>query len=137
MNAKRFKGLKNRLDKEKSLLQNYDDVIKEQLELGIIGKVDTPIVEGEGTYILHREVIRKDHVSTKLCIVFDCSAKCDNNISLNESLYKDPCLNPQLLNLFMKFRLYPIAITADIEKAYLQINVHKSHRDYLCFFMVW
>ena len=96
---------------------NYDDVIKEQLELGITEKGDTPIVTGEGTYI--PQVIREDHVSTKLRVVFDCSAKCDNNITLNESLYKGPCLNPPLFDLFNKFRLYPIAVTADIEKAYL------------------
>ena len=65
LSAKRLKGLKNRLDKDKSLLQKYDDVIKEQLELGIIEKVDTTIVAGEGTYTPHREVIREVHVSTK------------------------------------------------------------------------
>ena len=58
LSAKRLKGLKNRLDKDKSLLQKYDDVIKEQLELGIIEKVDTTIVAGEGTYTPHGEVIR-------------------------------------------------------------------------------
>ena len=73
------------LNKDKLLLQKYD-VIKEQLELGITVKIDTPIVAGEGAYIPHCEVIREDYVSTKLCIVFDCSAKCGNNVSLNESL---------------------------------------------------
>ena len=136
LSAKRLTGLKNRLDKGKSLLKKYDDVIKEQLELGIIEKVDTTIVAGEGTYIPHREVIREDHVSTKLRVVFDCSAKCGSNISLNESLYKGPCLNLQLFDLFIQFRLYPIAITADIGKAYLQINVHKSYSDHLLFLWV-
>ena len=88
MSAKRLKGLKNRFDKDKTLLPKYDDVIKVQLELGITEKIDTPIVAGEGTYIPHREVIREDHVSTKLGVVFDSSAGCGNNISLNESLYK-------------------------------------------------
>ena len=88
MSAKRLKGLKNRFDKDKSLLPKSDDVINLQLELGITEKIDTPIVAGEGTYIPHREVIREDHVSRKLGVVFDCSAGCGNNISLNESLYK-------------------------------------------------
>ena len=48
-------------------------------------------------------------------------------------MYKGPCLNPQLSDLFVKFRLYHIAVTTDVEKAYFQINVHKSHRDYLRF----
>ena len=133
LSAVRLKALKNRHDKDKLLLQKYDDVIKEKLEFGIIEKIDTLIVAEEGTYIPHREVIREDHESTKLRADFDCSAKCGNNISLNESLYKDPSLNPHLFDLFIKFRLYPIAITADIEEANLKFNVHKSHRDYIRF----
>ena len=31
----------------------------------------------------------------------------------------------------MQFRLYPIAITADIETAYLQFNIEEEQRDYL------
>ena len=33
----------------------------------------------------------------------------------------------------LKFRIYHIAITADIEKAYLQISINKEHRDFLRF----
>ena len=52
-------------------------------------------------------------------------SKRGSSISLNESLYKGPFFNPQLFDFFIKFPLYPIAITADNEKAYLQINVQK------------
>ena len=65
--------------------------------------------------------------------MFDASAKVKGGISLNEVLYKGPCLNADLYSLMLKFRIYPIAITADIEKAYLQINIDKTHRDYLRF----
>ena len=74
LSAKRLKALKNRLDKDKLLLQKYDTFI-EQLELGIIEKADTHIIVGQGTYVPHCDVIREDHVSTKLNVVFDCSAK--------------------------------------------------------------
>ena len=84
----------------------------------MIKESDTPIAAEEGIYISHHEIIKEDHVSTKLRVVFDCSAKCGNNISLNGSLYKGPCLNPQLFDLFDKFCLFPIAMTANIEKAY-------------------
>ena len=118
MSTKKINELKKRLEKDKSLLQKYDDVIKGQLELGIIEEVGITIAAGEETYIPHREVIREDHVSTKLHVVFDCSAKCGNDISLNGSLYKGPCLNPHLFDLFNKFCLFPIAVTATIKKAY-------------------
>ena len=35
--------------------------------------------------------------------------------------------------LLLQFRLYPIAIMADTEKEYLQINIEEKHRDYLRF----
>ena len=48
-------------------------------------------------------------------------------------LYKGPCLNADLYSLLLKFRVHPIVLTADIEKAYLQININEEHRDYLRF----
>ena len=77
---------------------------------------DSPIEAGGGTNIPHREVVREDHVSTKLRIVFYCSAKNGNNVSFNETL--GPYLIPQLFNLIIKFRLYPIALTGDVENIY-------------------
>ena len=37
----------------------------------------------------------------------------------------------------MYYYTHDLALTADIEKAYLQNSVTESERDYLCFFMVW
>ena len=53
LSLKRLNSLRIRLDINKELLQNYDNVIKEQLQLGIIEKVDTPVSTGEGIYIPH------------------------------------------------------------------------------------
>ena len=61
--------------------------------------------------------------------VFDACAKYKGTSSLNEVLYKGPCLNADLYSLLFKFRIYPIVITADIEKAYLQISINEEHRD--------
>ena len=52
---------------------------------------------------------------------------------LNEVLYKGPFLNADLYSLLLKFRNYPSAITADIEKSYLQISINEEHRDFLRF----
>ena len=38
-----------------------------------------------------------------------------------------------MYSLLLKFRVHPIVLTADIEKAYLQININEEHRDYLRF----
>ena len=38
-------------------------------------------------------------------------------------LYRGPCLNAELYSLLLKFRICPIATTADIGKVYLQISI--------------
>ena len=48
-------------------------------------------------------------------------------------MYKGPCLTPLLFDVLVRFRLNPIGIIADIEKAYLQISVADCHRDFLRF----
>ena len=63
--------------------------------------------------------------------MYDASAK-NKGPSLNESLYKGPCLTP-LFDVLLRFRAHDIALTADIEKAYLQISVTEGERDYLRF----
>ena len=60
--------------------------------------------------------------------MYDASAK-NKGLSLNESLYKGPCLTPLLFDVLLRFRAHDIALTADIEKAYLQISVTESERD--------
>ena len=83
-------------------------------------------------YLPHQAVIRKDHSSAKLRVVFDASAK-KVGPSLNDAMYKGPCLTPLLFDVLARFRQNPIGIIADIEKAYLQISAVDYHRDFLRF----
>ena len=129
---KRLKNLKKKLDSNKRLLVEYDNIIKNQFHEGIIEKVTSPPLVGNTTYLPHRPVIREDKASTKVRIVYDASAK-NKGPSLNESLYKGPCLTPLLFDVLLRFRAHDIALTADIEKAYLQISVTEGERDYLHF----
>ena len=50
--------------------------------------------------------------------MYDASAK-SKGPSLNEYLYKRPCLTRLLFDVLLHFRAHDIALTADIEKAYL------------------
>ena len=88
---------------------------------------------GQVVYLPHKEVLKEGRSTTKLRIVFDASAKYKDTMSLNDVLYKGPCLNADLYSLLLKSREQPIVLTADIEKAYLQININKEHIDYLKF----
>ena len=72
--------------------------------------------------------MRNDKKSTIVRVVFDASAK-NKGASLNECLYKAPCLNPLFYGVLLRFPVFNIAITGDIEKVYLQISVSTEDRD--------
>ncbi|XP_064471798.1 uncharacterized protein LOC135386020 [Ornithodoros turicata] len=81
----------------------------------------------------HHAVIRRDRETTKVRIVFDASSKAHGSLSLNEALHAGPNLNPDVLQLLLRFRSYHVALTADIEKAFLQIVLDSADRDCLQF----
>ena len=74
--------------------------------------------------------ISKDSsTSTKLRVIFDASAICSNSISLNQTLAVGPTLYPTLASILLRFRLHPIALTADISKMFRAVHLDPSDRD--------
>ncbi|KAH7698793.1 Pao retrotransposon peptidase family protein, partial [Aphelenchoides avenae] len=112
---RRLIGTWQRLAKSPELLNKYDQVIKEQENLGIIELAplekdrsdNAPLV----TYLPHHPVVREDKATTKVRIVYDASAK------------GGPA------GMLLRFRVGRIVIAADIEKAFLQISLRESDRD--------
>ena len=67
-------------------------------------------------------------------IVYDASARATpESPSLNECLYPGPPLQNKLWDILVRQRAYPIAVTADIQKAFLQIRIRECERDALRF----
>ena len=64
--------------------------------------------------------------------MFDCSCKF-KGASLNDYLLTGPDLTSHLVGALIRFRLEPIAISADIESMFYQVQVTEPDRDYLCF----
>ncbi|XP_037509595.1 uncharacterized protein LOC119386346 [Rhipicephalus sanguineus] len=77
----------------------------------------------------HKEVIREQALTTKVRVVFDASSRARGCKSLNECLEKGDNLYQDLVKILLRFRTHPIAITADIEKAFLQISIKEEDRD--------
>jgi len=75
-------------------------------------------------------------VTTKLRIVCDASARTESKPSLNECLHVGPKFNQKLLNILVRFRAHCVAVTADIEKAFLMVSVEESDHDALRFLWV-
>ena len=101
--------------------------------MGIIEHVNEISEAGVSHYLPHRPVIRNDKSSTKVRIVFDVSASKSNTPSLNACLYVGPSLTPLLFDVLVRFRFCKYLVMADIEKAFLQIGLLPSHRDFVCF----
>ena len=134
----RLKSMHHKLSKTLDVLREYDGIIQEQLASGIIERVPNPEVETRNNvdthYLPHHAVIRQNRETTKLRIVYDGSAKSlGQDPSLNDCLPTGPNYIPQLVDVLARFRWNPIAISADIEKAFLMISIQESHRDMLRF----
>ena len=67
--------------------------------------------------------------------MYDASAK-DPGTSLNDCLHTGPSLDTLIFDILIRFRVYKVAMIADIEKAFLNIAIAPEHRDYLRFFWV-
>ena len=76
--------------------------------------------------------MRDEKATSKLRIMFDASAKA-NESRLNDCLYPGPSLTATLFGVLLRFRIHNIAFVGDIEKAFLQIGLHPSHRDFVRF----
>ncbi|GFW33130.1 uncharacterized protein TNCV_2110581 [Trichonephila clavipes] len=70
-----------------------------------------------------------DSQTTKIRPVFDASAFEKGKPSLNECLLKGTNLIELLSDILDRFRMYPIGISVDIEKAFLMLSVVPKDRD--------
>ena len=118
-----------RLSREPELLHRYGDIIKEQEKRGFIEKVNEDTDQSKIHYIPHHAV-RKDSATTPIRIVYDCSCRqSPNHASLNDCLMTIPPVLNDLTKILMRFRLNKIAVSTDIEKAFLHVGLDNSDRD--------
>lgn len=68
-------------------------------------------------YLLMHAVYKATSTTTKIRAVFD-SSKSSTGVSLNDTLLVGPTVHPNLVDVLLHFRLYPVALTADVFKMY-------------------
>jgi hypothetical protein len=130
----RRKGQVRRLRKQPEVLAEYDSIIKQQLESGVIERVAELDIAEKVHYLPHQAVVRQQAQTTKVRTVYDASARdIRSSTSLNDCLHVGPSLNPLLMDILLRFRVNRVALVADIEKAFLNVGVDKRDRDCLRF----
>ncbi|GFT02786.1 DUF1758 domain-containing protein [Trichonephila clavipes] len=130
---KRHLRMMNKLRNGK-FFEDYKSVFRQWEDLNIIEHVPKVELNNECHYLPHRPVIKLDSATTKIRPVFDASAREKGKPSLNECLYKGVNLIELIPDILDRFRIYPVGIVADIEKAFLMLSVAPKDRDYLRFF---
>ena len=130
---KRLNGLLQKLKRDPEIVKEYSAIIQEQLDKGIIEIVEQ--TAGRTHYLPHHAVVRRDKETTKVRIVYDALARAKGP-SLNDCLHTGPKFNQKILEILIRFRSYPVAWIADIEKAFLMIAMSQEDRDVLRFLWV-
>ena len=88
-------------------------------------------------YLPCQAVIRSDALTTKLRVVFNASARVKPGcLSLNDCTYTGPPLTTGIADILMRFRAHKVGLLADIEKAFLNIEVDKQQRDLMRFLWI-
>ena len=126
----RLLSIYRKLQTDPELLRKYDAIMREQLERGIIEAAERKQGNLEH-YLPHHPV-----VTHKLRQVFDGSAHIKGMKSLNQCLFRGPVILPELVGLLLRFRKLKYPLLADIEKAFLQIELHPNDREVTKFLWV-
>lgn len=129
---KRMKSQSRCFTYDPDLLARYNDFIEQQFSKGIIEKVlSGAATEGPHLhYLPHQPVLTSSMTTTKLQVVYDVSFKHQlRDASLNDCLLRGPVLLPDLCGILLRYRMFPIAVLSDIEKAFLQVSVQPKDRD--------
>ena len=115
------------------MLSEYDAVISEQLEQGVVEKAPEQ-AKGKEFYLPHRAVVREEAETTRLRVVYDASARAHGNApSLNECLHAGPPLQNKLWSVLIRSRFHAVAVAGDLRKAFLQVRIRETERDALRF----
>ena len=96
MVRKRFLSLERRLDRDSTLKSMYIQFMNVYLSLGHMS-LDNHSLERPNFVIPHHCVLRPESTTTKLCIVFEGSARSSSSISLNDILMVGPTIQQDLI----------------------------------------
>ncbi|XP_065365526.1 uncharacterized protein LOC135958552 [Calliphora vicina] len=129
-----YSSLEKTLAKDPELQAQYKSVLNDYITLDHMEETSSSEIVSKDKYysfyLPHHAVVRPEHKTTKLRIVFNASRKSKSKISLNDVLHTGPTLQNDLITIILNWRKYQYVFSGDIEKMYRQILVHPSDRSF-------
>ena len=118
-------------------LQLYDQVFKEQEDLGIIERIENveQFLEDnpDFSFLPHMPVYKPERETTKIRIVYlsNLAEKLNSGVSHNNALLPGPSLNTKLLISLILARFDRYVLIFDIKKAFLSIQLRPEDQNKL------
>ncbi|XP_071576232.1 uncharacterized protein [Temnothorax nylanderi] len=127
--VQQFKRLERRLERNPSMKKEYNEFMKEYLQLGHMRKLPHDSASKNvrpHCYLPHHCVIKKGSVTTHLRVVFNASSETTTGISLNDALMAGPVVQPDVIYILLTLRIFIVVLIADIAKMYRQILINEA-----------
>ena len=132
----RMQSLQRKFLVARTFALRYSNKIQQLLTLDHMEEVVQGTPLGDRVhYLPHSAVLKEESTTTDFRIVMDGSSKASaSDLSLNECLYTGPNLMGDMLQCLLSFRSFEFAATADLEKAFLHLNLRVQDRDCMRFY---
>lgn len=124
--SNRLLSLEKKLDKNSEFRSGYNEAIQDFIDSGHMSLCNNDV---SGVFLSHFAVIKASS-STPIRPVFDGSCPTTSKKSLNDILFAGPNIYSDLLVVLLNFRLFSIAVSADIRKMFRQIFVRSEDREF-------
>ena len=130
--VKRLMGLKRRFIRDDKFFLDYKKYMNDLLEKGYARRCnETPT--RKTWYIPHNAVYHPSKPGIQVRhVILDCSADFEGK-SINKELLPGPDLTNQIVDILIRFREERVAVMADVESMYYQVQVPKNQQTYLKF----
>lgn len=125
--------IRNR-SKDPQLHRKYGEIIEYQLQHDFIEKVEEEEQTSTKVHYIPHHGVKKDSTTTPIRIVYDCSCRiAKDHPSLNDCLLSTPPDLNDITSILIRFRIHPLAVSTDKEKAFLHEQLAEEDRDYTRF----
>ena len=127
---RRYYALERRLAKNPALFEKYRQFMRDYIDQNHMVRAITPPNHAAHYYIPHHCIHREDEELSRFRVVFDCSMKTANGISLNQVVHVGPKLQQDICGILFRFRLHNVCLVADIRQMYRNIGISEHDYDF-------